>query len=118
MSRACFQTGSIVVMLLYVRGQSEENPSVTLLHVQVGQRKVVNHNPKEIDDVCEIFSQGIKRVKSQRLKNYFCESDFIIKPDDVPATKEEGWGRKRGREEGRAGRRRREMRKEILATMR
>lgn len=26
------------------------------------QRKVVNHDPKEIDDVCEIFSQGAKEV--------------------------------------------------------
>ena len=26
------------------------------------QRKVVNHDPKEIDDVREIFSQGAKEV--------------------------------------------------------
>lgn len=39
----------------------EENPSAMLLGHRP-QRKVVNHDQKEIDDVCEIFSQGAKEV--------------------------------------------------------
>lgn len=44
-----------------LEGKVEENPSAMLLGHRP-QRKVVNHDQKEIDDVCEIFSQGAKEV--------------------------------------------------------
>lgn len=65
MSRACFQTGSSIQLCYFMfRGQSGGKSQCDAAGACSSrpQSKVVNHDQKEIDDVCEIFSQGAKEV--------------------------------------------------------